>query len=91
MGKLTKQFSEESGESTDAKCTHMRDEFRKWRNKFSIQHAKDLCKKVRASFSCAVFSSGGLLDTIAAIRCGFTPKYGAEIDEKMQRMWEDVL
>ena len=73
-----------------AKCSVFRDRFRNWRNQFSVQHAKERCRKVRPSYSCAVLSSGGLLCTLAAIRCGFVPRYGTEIEPKMSKMWSDV-
>lgn len=71
-------------------CENVRQEFRQWRNKFTIQQAKERCRKVRSSYSCGILSSGGLLCTIAAIRSGFTPKFGTEIDEKMKKMWRDL-
>ena len=45
----------------------VRSTIRKWRNQFTVQHAKDRCNNVRESYSMATFSSGGLLDTISAI------------------------
>ena len=37
-----------------------------------------------------VFSSGGCLDTLAAIRSGFTPVWGTEICERKRYMWRDL-
>ena len=65
-------------------------EFNEWRNRFSVSMAKQQCRKVRRSYSCGIFSSGGLLCTISAIRSGFTPRWGTEIDGKMARMWTDL-
>ena len=61
-------------------------EFAEWRNRFSVSMAKQQCRKVRRSYSCGIFSSGGLLCTMSAIRSGFTPRWGTEIDGKMARM-----
>ena len=38
----------------------------------------------------AILSSGGLLDTMAAIRSGFSPIWGTEIDSRKQNMWETL-
>ena len=46
-----------------------------------------MCRRVRKSYSVGVMSSGGLLCTMAAIRCGFTPTWGTEIDEKLAELW----
>ena len=65
-------------------------EFNEWRNIFSVSMAKQRCRKVRRSFSCGIFSSGGLFCIMSAIRSGFTPRWGTEIDGKMARMWTDL-
>ena len=39
------------------------------------------------AYSVAVLGSGGLLDTIAAIRAGFIPVWGTETCPKQQRWW----
>ena len=37
-----------------------------------------------------VFCSGGCLDTFAAIRSGFKPKWRTEIEEQRAKMFEDM-
>jgi len=46
--------------------------------------------KFKPGFSVGVFSSGGCLDTLAAIRAGFTPVWGTEICERKRAMWRDL-
>ena len=46
--------------------------------------------KHQPGFSVGVFSSGGCLDTLAAIRAGFTPVWGTEICERKRAMWRDL-
>ena len=46
--------------------------------------------KTHRSYSCGIFSSGGLLCTHTAIRAGFSPLWGTEIEPKMQQMWSDL-
>ena len=71
-------------------CKNKRDVFAKWRNNFTVLDAQQRCKRVRPGYSCGILSSGGLLCTMAAIRSGFTPRWGTEIDETVQRMWTDL-
>ena len=46
----------------------------------------------KPGFSVGVFSSGGCLDTLAAIlvSAGFTPVWGTEICERKRAMWRDL-
>ena len=37
-----------------------------------------------------VFSSGGCLDTLAALRCGFRPLWGTEVDERLRTLWSHL-
>jgi site-specific DNA-cytosine methylase len=41
-------------------------------------------------YSVAVMASGGLLDTIAAIRAGLTPIWGSDTDTLSQKLWRDL-
>ena len=72
------------------RCEKMSDSYEKWRNDFTVAKAKARCRKVRKSYSVGVLSSGGLLCTMAAIRNGFTPKWGTEIDPKLATLWTKV-
>ena len=71
-------------------CEKLRQQFADWRNAFTISDAKQRCRLVRPGYSCGVLSSGGLLCTMAAIRSGFVPRWGTEINETMQKMWSDL-
>ena len=71
-------------------CEKLRQQFADWRNAFTISDAKQRCRLVRPGYSCGVLSSGGLLCTMAAIRSGFVPRWGTEINETMQKMWRDL-
>ena len=42
------------------------------------------------AYSVAVLGSGGMLDTIAAIRAGFIPVWGTETCPKQQRWWHKL-
>ena len=59
-----------------------------WRDAYTVAQAQDDCTNVKDAYSCGIFSSGGCLDTLAAIRCGFIPKWGTEICETKQRLWK---
>ena len=61
-----------------------------WRESFTLTQAKQACRKVTNAYSCSVLCSGGCLDTLAAIRSGFVPIWGTEIDPVMKTMWSDL-
>ena len=65
-----------------------------WRNAFTIQLAKQnsiiTAENSRDVYSVAILSCGGCLDTIAAMRAGFTPKWATEIDPDQSLMFEDL-
>jgi site-specific DNA-cytosine methylase len=42
-------------------------------------------------YSVAVLASGGLLDTLAAIRSGLMPIWGSDTDTSMQALWKDLV
>ena len=42
------------------------------------------------AYSVGTFCSGGCLDTLAAIRAGFTPVWGTEICERKRAMWRSL-
>ena len=72
-------------------CRGVEGELRAWRNKFDITTAKDMCRSIQTDkYSVAILASGGLLDTLSAIRAGMCPIWGSEIDETMQAMWKDL-
>ena len=55
-------------------------ELKLWREPFTINMAKQACRhNNRDKYSVAILASGGLLDTLAAIRAGLSPIWGSEI------------
>lgn len=63
---------------------------RVWRDKYQMPWYHQRCASVSPSYSVAVLSAGGCLDTMAAIRTGFTPIWGTEIDTDKQLMWRQL-
>ena len=62
-----------------------------WREQFTIDEAKHMCRySTTDKYSVAVMASGGLLDTIAAIRAGLTPIWGSDTDTLSQKLWRDL-
>ena len=57
-----------------------------WRNACSMAEISDRLES-QEGYSVAVLGSGGLLDTIAAVRAGFIPVWGTEVCPKQQRLW----
>ena len=63
----------------------------KWRNNFSItayknnQYSNTMGTKPK--FTVSTLFSGGLTDTISAIRCDFKPLWGAEYNRDLRKMW----
>ena len=55
--------------------------------KLTIQQAREQCKAAKQRFTCGVFSSGGCLDTLAAIRMGFLPVWGTEVCERKRQLF----
>jgi len=63
-----------------------------WRNDLSIDAARDKCQDLTVDrYSIAIMATGGLGDTLAAIREGFQPIIGTEIQPIQQKMWEDLV
>jgi len=65
-------------------------EFHTWRNSKSIEDIRNTAKQTKTGITIAVLSSGGCIDTIAAIKAGFKPIWATEICPIKQRMWEDL-
>ena len=67
-------------------------ELKAWRNSFGIKQAKAwLQDRSRdKEWTVAVLGSGGCLDTLAAIRSGFTPIWSSETNPAQARMFEDL-
>ena len=57
------------------------EQLEQWRDSFTVQMAKDKCRSTGSStaFTVAVLGSGGCVDTLTAIRAGWTPVWGTEI------------
>lgn len=58
--------------------------------KLTIQQAREKCKAGKQRFTCGVFSSGGCLDTLAAIRMGFLPVWGTEVCERKRALFSKL-
>ena len=52
---------------------------RAWRDKFTFKMAQNQCLAQSTKFTMVSLHSGGLVDTLSAIRAGWTPIWGAEI------------
>ena len=63
---------------------------RAWRDNFTFKEAmQELQDDTRdKEWTVAILFSGGLLDTFAADRSGFTPIWGSETNHSQRRMWE---
>lgn len=67
----------------------------RWRRAMPIQQAKAIVLANQKQggderLLCAILCSGGCLDTLAAIRAGFTPKWSSEVCPEQARMFEDL-
>ena len=63
----------------------------KWRTQLSIANAQRYCRTPgQVGPTVGVFSSGGCLDTLAALRCGFRPIWGTEVDERLRTVWSHL-
>jgi site-specific DNA-cytosine methylase len=70
----------------------MADELANWREQLTITRAKHLCRhSENDKYSVAVLASGGLLDTLAAIRAGLLPIWGSDNNQVMRRLWTDLV
>jgi site-specific DNA-cytosine methylase len=68
------------------------EELASWREQFTINLAKEKCRhSTQDKYSVGIIASGGLLDTLAAIRSGLMPIWGCDIDPIAQRMWRDLV
>ena len=73
-------------------CVGMKDELHEWRSLLTMDMAKKLCRSNKIEkYSVAILASGGLLDTLAAVRAGLMPIWASEIDRKQQQMWKDLV
>lgn len=62
-----------------------------WRNSLPFEHAMARCRNPNTRGpTVGVFSSGGCLDTLAALRSGFRPIWGTEVDERMRTLWSSL-
>ena len=64
--------------NTQIDDSSMKRSLERWRNSFSMRDAMYRCMTI-ATFSVAILCAGGLLDTVAAVRAGFLPVWGTEI------------
>ena len=73
-------------------CVGMKEELHEWRSLLTINMAKRLCCSSKIEkYSVAILASGGLLDTLAAIRAGLLPIWAGEIDNRQREMWKDLV
>ena len=54
-------------------------ELEAWRDHFTVGDAIDCCKNNHSKFTVAVLGSGGCVDTLSAIRAGWSPIWGTEV------------
>jgi site-specific DNA-cytosine methylase len=93
LKRITSTNAAEGGVSEASRASEafdFRKDLQQWRDAYPVSQAQEDCARVKDSYSCGIFSSGGCLDTLAAIRCGFTPKWGTEICETKQRLWSSM-
>ena len=62
------------------------EELEAWRNACGMAEISNRIES-EAGYSVAVLGSGGLVDTIAAVRAGFIPVWGTEVCPKQQALW----
>ena len=75
----------------DKELTSVKAELKQFREAFTIEEAmKESRRFVDDKYSCAVATSGGCLDTLAAIRAGWHVIWGSEIDHIQKNMFEDL-
>jgi hypothetical protein len=70
-------------------------ELAKWRRAMKIEKVKLYLQTKqkqdkKGQLCCAVLCSGGCLDTLAAIRAGFSPKWSSEVCAEQAAMFEDL-
>ena len=78
--------------SNDAHKYTIQNGLQAWRDNFTCGEAmSELRSDPRDKrWTVGILFSGGLLDTFAAIRSGFTPIWGCETNSTQTRMWEKV-
>ena len=78
--------------STHSQQKSLADQLAAWRDSFKIGDARRALQSEHRDrqWTCAVLFSGGCLDTLAAIRTGFTPLWGCETNQAQGRMWEHL-
>ena len=54
-------------------------ELEAWRDHFTVGDAIDCCRNNHSKFTVAVLGSGGCVDTLSAIRAGWSPIWGTEV------------
>ena len=63
----------------------------RWRQQLTIADARRYCRTPGLQGpTVGVLSSGGCLDTLAALRCGFRPLWGTEVDERLRALWSHL-
>ena len=61
------------------------------RNKQTIDMLRQQCRdKSHKRYTLGSFSTGGCVDTIAALKAGLRPIWGTEVCEKKRAMWVDL-
>lgn len=60
------------------------------KGKLSISEAKSKCREEGDKYTLGVLSSGGMVDTMAAIHQGFRPLFGTEVCDRKRAMWRDL-
>ena len=79
-------------------CTGVKEELAVFRNQFTIEDAKGLCRSNEIDkYSVGILATGGCLCTLAAIRAGLFPIWGSELNDPRnpwtklcQDMWKDL-
>ena len=68
----------------------IQNELQAWRDNFTCEEAmSELRSDLRDKrWTVGILFSGGLLDTFAAVRSGFTPIWGCETNSTQARMWK---
>ena len=57
---------------------------------YKLQRDNRSPTKRERKYTVGVFCSGGCLDTIAAMRCGFRPVWGTEVCHRKRALWSSL-
>ena len=89
---ITKNNNNNENTTSMYQCKGVTQELESWRESIQIEDMISICKHPRRQdqLTAAILASGGLLDTMAAIRSGFKVIWGSEIDETMTKMWDSM-